>query len=278
VNYRHAYHAGNVCDVVKHATLALILLHLQKKDKGFTVLDTHAGCGQYDLTDPCALKTGEAESGVQKIWAGSAAATPELAPYLQVLRGLNPDGALRHYPGSPALARHMMRPQDTLIACELHPDDASLLRRHFHGDKQTQVHHRDGYGAPKAFLPALKERSLILIDPPFEQPDEFNALAQAAAAIHATLPQAIVALWYPIKERPTIWRFHEALIAAGLPKLLAAEFIFHPETRHDRLNGSGFVIVNPPWMIEAQLAALFPTLHALLETEEQGSVVRMLGA
>ena len=277
MNYRHIYHAGNICDVVKHATLALLITHLRSKETGFTILDTHAGCGSYDLDDPRAQQTGEADTGVRKVWASAAAATPELAPYLDVLRAINPDEVLRTYPGSPVLARRMMRPQDSLIACELHPEDAHILRRQFRGDAQAQVHHRDGYGAPKAFLPALKKRGLILIDPPFEQPDEFDALTHAAEAIHAALPQAVVALWYPVKERPTIWRFHEALLAAGLPKLLVAEFIFHPETRSDRLNGSGFIIMNPPWKLEEQLSVLFPALHALLETEAQESAVKRLG-
>lgn len=278
MNYRHIYHAGNVCDVVKHAAYALLIERMKTKDAAFGVLDTHAGCGLYDLTDPRALQTGEAGPGIHKLWSSKALEEPLLHPYLSILRDLNPDGVMRFYPGSPLLARRSMRAQDRLIACELHPEDAQELRRHMRREEGIQLHQRDGYEGIKAFLPLAEKRGLVLIDPPFETPDEIDNLIKAAQLAHARMTGAVIAIWYPIKERPAIWRFHEALTGVGLPKMLKAEFLYRPEVRADRLNGSGLVIVNTPWTFEEELKALFATLHAALETETRESVVDWLKA
>ena len=280
MNYRHIYHAGNICDVVKHSVLALLVSYLKEKDKGFAVLDTHAGCGSYDLRDPLALKTGEAESGIQKLWRAYNAA-PEvpdvLSPYLSVLKELNPSsGQLGIYPGSPLLCAKLLRQQDRLMACELHPEDAQSLRRAMKHETNVSIHHRDGYEAIKALTPFQEKRGLILIDPPFEQPEEFQNLCAALRQIKSTFPQAMIALWYPIKERPLIWKFHEDILSIGYDKCLVAEFIYQPEVRHDRLNGSGFVFVNPPWVLENQINSLYPLLHKALETPAQETVVRPL--
>jgi 23S rRNA (adenine2030-N6)-methyltransferase len=278
MNYRHIYHAGHICDVVKHAALALIVRYLQTKERGFAVLDTHAGCGLYDLTDPCALKTGEANEGVQKLWVvrEKAKENKTLTPYLDVLHALNTGDTLRFYPGSPVLTRRLLRPQDRLIACELHPDDVRPLRRTFFEDAQVNIHHRDGYEALRALTPFPEKRGLILIDPPFETPDEIEKVLAAARHIKARFPKIVLALWYPIKERPAIWAFHEGLRAIGFDNVLVAEFIYRPEVRHDRLNGTGLVIINPPFRLEAQLQELFPALHEILETENRESVIRKL--
>lgn len=281
MNYRHIYHAGHICDVVKHSVLALILSYMKEKDKAFAVLDTHAGCGLYDLNDPEALKTGEAQDGVMRLWqayhdVAEQDLPPTLAPYLGLLRHLNPDGTLRLYPGSPLLTLELLRPQDRLIACELHPEDSRTLHRNLRGYTQAQLHNRDGYAALKAFLPFPEKRGLVLIDPPFETPDEFKQLAKAMKGIQTRFPQAVVAVWYPVKDRPTIWSFHEELLALSLDKLMVAEFIYRPEVRHDRLNGSGFVFINPPWVLEEQLHTLFPILHEHLETEAKENHIHAL--
>ncbi|MGE3624630.1 MAG: 23S rRNA (adenine(2030)-N(6))-methyltransferase RlmJ, partial [Bdellovibrionales bacterium] len=249
MNYRHVFHAGNICDVVKHAVLSLALGYLRNKDKGFFVLDTHSGTGLYDLADERARKTGEAAQGILKLLASPRLAG--LADYYRVLDELNPAGTgnLRFYPGSPAIARHLMRPQDRLVACELHEEDAAALRRYFRHDKQAQMHHRDGYEALNAFLPPPEKRGLALIDPPFEDPQEFARLAQALVGAHGRWPQGIYMAWYPVKERPAVWRFHEALGTSGIPGKLCAEFVYREEIRHDRLIGCGLFIVNAPWKL-----------------------------
>src|SRR4051794_20523847 len=177
MNYRHGYHAGNFADVVKHATMALILGYLKSKDKPFCVLDTHAGGGRYDLLAEAAGKTGEWRNGIGRLW-GKPGLPVELGPYLAAIRRLNRAGAgsLRWYPGSPRVVRILMRPGDRLIATELHPVEAQALQREFAGDGQVLVKRMDGYQGLKAFLPPSERRGLVLVDPPFEATDEFERL------------------------------------------------------------------------------------------------------
>jgi 23S rRNA (adenine2030-N6)-methyltransferase len=275
MNYRHIFHAGNRCDVVKHAVLTLILGHLLTKDKGFVIIDTHAGSGLYDLADTRALKTNEAAQGIGFLL--DALPLPALVDYYKVLRKVNPlwDGAhaegMRTYPGSPLVAFHLLREQDRVAACELHPEEAEALRIHSPANKRLQIHTRDGYEALSALLPPPEKRGLVLIDPPYEH----HVVAHLTQA-WKRWPTGIYAVWYPIKERPAIWRFHEALTTSGIGKILAAEFIYEEETRADRLNGSGLIIVNPPWKFDAQLSALFPELHRAMKTSYHGVTVKHL--
>jgi 23S rRNA (adenine2030-N6)-methyltransferase len=170
----------------------------------------------------------------------------------------------------------LLRSQDRLIACELHEEDAGVLRRTMRNVKNAAVHFRDGYGAIRAFVPPAEKRGLVLIDPPYEQPDEFTRLVDVVKEAHQRWPQGIIMMWYPVKERPNLWRFHEALTHAGIPKQLMAEFIYQDELRADRLNGSGLILINPPWRFDDRLRALFPILHDRLQTDYRGSVVTWL--
>ncbi len=280
MNYRHIFHAGNICDVVKHAVLTLVLRHLRVKDKGFAVLDTHAGIGLYDLADPRALKTGEADAGINRLLA--SAPLPALKDYYTILRKLNPlwNGIgtenFRTYPGSPLIGFHLLRDQDRLMACELHPEDFEALRVLSPHDKRMQIHHRDGFEAMGAFLPPPEKRGLVLIDPPYEEPDEFDRLVKRVQAAHKVWPTGIYMLWYPIKNRPAIWQFHEALAATGIGKILCAEFIYEQEGRADKLVGSGLILINPPWKLDEELTALFPALHNAMHTNYAGSIVKWL--
>lgn len=281
MNYRHIYHAGNICDVAKHAAFTLLIERLRAKDSAFAILDTHAGCGHYDLQDERALKTNEAAEGVHKLWSYSADhdVPNEIRVYLDMLRAVNAGGsALRYYPGSPLIARKLMRPQDRLIACELHEEDYGSLARLFHGDRQAQIHHRDGYASLKAFLPFSEKRGLILIDPPFEVTDEIDRLIAAMRLIQERMPQVMVAVWYPIKERPAIWHFHDALVGAALPKVMASAFIFKNEIRSDRLNGSGLVTINTPWKLDESMTALFAFLRQAMAVDEGEGIVKPLTA
>jgi 23S rRNA (adenine2030-N6)-methyltransferase len=274
MNYRHIYHAGCVCDVVKHSVLTLLLQRLRAKDKAFSVMDTQAGLGLYPIEDERAAKTNEAAAGFLRLMAASPVAG--LEAYYDVLRALNPDGVGRHYPGSPYLTRQLLRPQDELIACELHPEDARELRHLFYNDPQVHVHERDAYEALAALFPPASGRGLAFIDPSYEERDEWARLTQALVAAHRRWPMGQFAVWYPIKERPALWRWHEDLIATGIPKILCAEFIYEPETRSDRLNGSGMILINPPWQFEETVNELFPALHKALATEYQGSIAKWL--
>jgi 23S rRNA (adenine2030-N6)-methyltransferase len=172
----------------------------------------------------------------------------------------------------------MLRQQDRLIACELHVEDFAQLKRQFRNDRHVQIHHRDGYEALGAFLPPEEKRGLVLIDPPYESIDEFSRLARAIIEAHKRWPQGIFMLWYPVKDRPALWQFHETLAASGIPKQLCAEFIYEEEVRTDRLNGCGFVFINPPWRLDEQLTHLFPALHQAMQTNHDGSIVKWLVA
>ncbi|MCC6471740.1 MAG: 23S rRNA (adenine(2030)-N(6))-methyltransferase RlmJ [Alphaproteobacteria bacterium] len=262
MNYRHLYHAGNFADVFKHAILALVIERLKAKDAPFAVIDTHAGAGLYDISGPEAQKTGEFARGYGQI--ASADLPAALAPYRAAVAQVNPEVALRFYPGSPLLALALMRPRDRLVACELHPDEARALKRALGRDKRAEVHERDGYAALKAFLPPKERRGLVLIDPPFEAPAERRRVVRALAQAHARWPTGIYALWYPIKADSEARLFHAELANTGIRRQLACEVRMQAGDEPARLNGCGLVIVNPPFQIEATLRQVLPALHAAL--------------
>lgn len=269
MNYRHAYHAGNHADVVKHVTLARLIALIARKDNPFVYLDSHAGVGLYDLRGDQASRTGEWQEGVGRLWRAVDAPAP-LNDYLGVLRAMNPDGELRHYPGSPELARVLSRAQDRLHLNEKHPEDGELLKDNMRGDRRVAVHRGEGWQVPRALLPTREKRALLLIDPPFEQPDDFERCVQALDEAHGRMRQAIVAIWYPIKDRRQLKRFYQRLEKSAAPKLLRAELYVHSPDDAGRLTGSGLVISNPLWGLEDELRELLPWLASLLGQSEGG--------
>lgn len=274
MNYRHGFHAGNFADVHKHVISTAIVDYLAQKPAPFCVLDTHAGRGSYDLNSPQALRTGEAALGINRLL--DATDTPPLTRrYLQLVRDFNPQAGraatLARYPGSPRLARRQLRAQDRLLACELHPDEAALLKAEFRGDRQVAVHMRDGWEALGALLPPKEKRALVLVDPPYEQQeDELKFAGEALAAAFRKFPGGIYALWYPIKEREVIERFHRQLRQGPFRNLLVAEICVRPDDNRLQLNGSGMAIINPPWQLDAQLATELPWLRRRLAQEGPG--------
>ncbi|HVI51992.1 MAG TPA: 23S rRNA (adenine(2030)-N(6))-methyltransferase RlmJ [Candidatus Sulfotelmatobacter sp.] len=260
MNYRHAYHAGNFADVVKHALLSLVLAHLKRKDTPFCVIDTHAGIGRYDLGSVEAGKTLEYQDGIGRLLAGGD--LPEmLGDYLSAVRAVNPSWPeLTAYPGSPRISRHMLRAQDRLAVVELHPEDARMLRREFRNDPQVGVHEQDAYLSLKALLPPKERRGLVLIDPPFEVKDEFRRIAKGLAEALRRWPTGIYGVWYPIKDREPVERFLGELAALGRPCFTAELFRLPPDDPA-RLSGTGMAVINPPWQLDETLAALLPVLH-----------------
>jgi 23S rRNA (adenine2030-N6)-methyltransferase len=268
MNYRHIYHAGNICDVVKHVTLLALLDALKRKPAPFMVLDTHAGCGLYDLHDEAVGKTGEAEAGVRAMLrAGGAGQTD----YLAALAALNPNfsvaepASLQCYPGSPSIILHALRTQDRYSGCELHPDDFALLRDNVQHRLTVlqflaQLHQRDGYEAMLAFVPPPEKRGLVLIDPPYEQPDEFDRLAKSLQAAVRRWPAGIYAVWYPIKDHHAIAQFQARMAASGIRKQLVLEFIYQKPTALG-LQGSGMLVINPPWQLAEMMAVAYKKLH-----------------
>jgi 23S rRNA (adenine2030-N6)-methyltransferase len=274
MNYRHIYHAGNFADVMKHATLCLIADHLKAKDKPFYALDTHAGIGRYDLRAEEAQKTGEYRAGIARL-LDEPKLPPELAGYVAAVAALNgtrklsPRG-LHWYPGSPRILRAALRPGDRLDVCELHPADAGMLAREFAGDRQVTVHRMDGYQALKAFLPPAERRGLVVVDPPFEERDEFAKLAAGLRQAHRRWATGTYALWYPIKARRPVDAFLDEIAASGIRKVAVAELLVHPGDDPERFNGCGLVLVNPPWRLVEQVQALLGFLAPRLGQDGTG--------
>lgn len=266
MNYRHVYHAGNFADVIKHAALARLVEHLKRKDKAFRVIDTHAGTGSYDLSSTEAQKTGEWRDGIGRLLDATLPTRVGdlLAPYLDAVRAESGGGPLRRYPGSPRIVRRLLRRQDRLSAVELHPQDAAALKTLFAGDVQTRVIELDGWLALGAHLPPKERRGLVLVDPPFEVEGEFERLVSGLRGAHRRWPGGTYALWYPVKDRAAVARFRAALRAAGIPKILDSELTVRPAGPAPRMDGSGLVVVNPPFTFEAEMRDLLPVLAKVL--------------
>lgn len=273
MNYRHIYHAGNFADVLKHAVLARLIIYMQGKDKAFRVLDTHAGIGLYDLSSEEAQKTGEWRDGIGRLLDGELPAdiAALLAPYLDAVKALNPDGGVRLYPGSPKLARALFRPQDRLSAMELHPDDYETLHRLFDGDFQSRITHLDGWLALGAHVPPKEKRGIILVDPPFEKEGEYERLAEGLARAYRRFAGGTYCLWYPLKKGAPIADFHKALKELKIPKMLCAELSVRSDRETTGLTGSGLIVVNPPYTLKAELEKLLPFLKERLRQDRFAS-------
>jgi 23S rRNA (adenine2030-N6)-methyltransferase len=269
MNYRHAFHAGNFADVHKHSVLARVLVHLRLKPAAFRVIDTHAGAGRYDLSSPEATRGGEWRDGIDRLWQAQlqGAVHPLLAPYLEAVAALNPDGKLRLYPGSPLIVQHLLRRQDRLIACEREAKAAASLAGALRGDRRAKALAIDGWTALGAYVPPKERRGLVLIDPPFEEADDFTRLSDALAAAHRKWPTGIYMLWHPIKERGAANALARRLRRLAIPSILRCELTLGPPQAAAGLVGSGLIVVNPPFTLERDLRALMPTLAEILSPE-----------
>tara|TARA_R110002124_G_scaffold8880_3_gene46367 strand:+ start:3930 stop:4769 length:840 start_codon:yes stop_codon:yes gene_type:complete len=264
MNYRHAYHAGNFADVMKHASLALVIDHLKQKDKPFFVLDTHAGTGRTDLSGIEAQKTGEYRDGIARLLTHQAP-HGALKPYLNALAALGCAGENpATYPGSPLIATHMARADDRLSFCELHPEDAATLAQEFRHDRQVKVHAIDGYGALKSMLPPKERRGVTLIDPPFEARDEFDRIARELPHALKRFAGGTYMIWYPVKDPSISGAFLDHLEQNGPPKTLRAELFIRGSEDPTTMSGCGLVIVNPPWQLDRTLFDLFNWLAGTL--------------
>lgn len=273
MNYRHAYHAGNFAEVVKHAALARVVAHLREKPAAFRILDTHAGAGLTDLAGPEATRTGEWREGIGRLRAATLDGRVQalLVPYLDAIAACNPDARLTAYPGSPLLVRAWLRSQDRLLACELEPAAASALGRRMRGDARVNVVTIDGWTALSAYLPPKERRGAVLIDPPFEQPGEFARLATGLAVAHRKWATGTYLAWYPIKDRREVDAFCRKIVGTGIPKVLRAELTIGPARTAARLAGTGLIVINPPWTLEADLAVLLPALAGVLGQQRPGT-------
>jgi len=265
MNYRHAYHAGNFADVLKHVVLHALVESLQAKPSAFCYIDTHAGRGHYPLDGTEARKTGEHLDGISRLHPAEKMPALLKRWHAGILAGEGNERGLAVYPGSPLQVARLLRPQDSAQLCELHETEAAALRQLFRANPQVHVHQRDGYEALKALLPPKEKRGLVLIDPPYEaQDDEYRLIEQALKNALQRWPGGIYAVWYPIKLRRQVQPFLRKLQHSGAKRVLRAELLVHPDDSPLRLNGSGMVIVNAPWNLDDVLREPLRVLADLL--------------
>ncbi|QFI54018.1 23S rRNA (adenine(2030)-N(6))-methyltransferase RlmJ [Aeromonas simiae] len=265
LSYRHAFHAGNHADVLKHAVQALILESLKKKEKPFIVLDTHAGGGLYDLRGEWAQKKAEFADGIGRLW-DEQARWSSIDPYLAIVRAMNDDGTLTYYPGSPELSRRLTRAQDKVVLMELHNNEVESLRGNMQGDERVTVHHRDGFEGLVALLPPTPRRGLVLVDPPYELKEDYFRVVETLKKAQKRWATGIYTIWYPIlgREADRSRDMLSAIAKAGLGDVLVAELEVAGQTPDWGMNGSGMVIVSPPWLLDKQIEAFLKPLCAKL--------------
>lgn len=273
MNYRHRFHAGNFADVTKHALLVALVRALQRKEKGFLYLDTHAGAGRYDLAaaaqgDTLARKP-EWPEGIGRLWT-TAGLGAELAEYVDVVRRFDREsggdgGPPRYYPGSPWIVQALARPQDRLAVCELHPEEFAQLAEGLRRAPRVSVHPMDGYTAVRAMLPPAERRALVLIDPPFEEQAEFARITEAVRSGLERLPAGVFAIWYPLTVRARVDAFLDALAGLALPPTLVLELAVAGDDSPLKMRGCGLVVINPPWQFDATARPMLRELAAYLQ-------------
>jgi 23S rRNA (adenine2030-N6)-methyltransferase len=273
MNYRHAYHAGNFADVLKHVVLMMLVEHLKKKAAPFFYLDTHAGRGVYDLSDAQAQRSGEYKSGIGRVLDVPASKLPaEVAAYVQLVRESAGKGhsAITAYPGSPVIVARMRRPTDRLVLMETQAKEAAALEATLRGQRLVSVLESDGYAALKAHLPPRENRGLVLIDPPYESDLEFDRVLSGLEVGHERWPTGTFCVWYPLTDRAGPLRFHRDLERSGIRKVLDVRLNVLPADAQVGMAGAGMVIINPPWLLDERLQELLPQLHKLLSPEGLG--------
>ena len=268
--YRHLFHAGGFTDVFKHALLAQLVVALKGKVKPFLYLDTHAGIGRYDLRHPWAQKNREYQDGIARIWM-RADAPPALAPYLEAVRAENPDGRLRRYPGSPLIARGLIRVHDRMALTELNQADCAALAEAFSGDRQVQVRLMDGYEALKAFLPPRERRGIVFVDSSFDRAREFDRLRHGFADAHRRFATGIHALWYPLMEPPAMQAFERSIVATRIRRILQLELSVRNASGDGHLRGCGMLVANAPFGFEATARSILQWLWPALSQNGEGS-------
>jgi 23S rRNA (adenine2030-N6)-methyltransferase len=262
MNYQHAFHAGNFADVHKHVVLTRVLEQLRAKPGAFRVIDTHAGAARYDLAGPEAKRSPEWRDGIQRLrdTPQQAEAKALLEPYLNIVAGFNSGNDFRFYPGSPLIAKALLRPNDRLIACEVEPHAARSLKKALHGDHRAKVLAIDGWMALNANVPPKERRGLVLTDPAFEEADDFSRLSEGLAAAYRKWPTGIYLLWYPIKDRGASDALARRLRRLSVPKMMRCEITLGPARADAGLLGSGLIVVNPPYKLDRELEILLPAL------------------
>ncbi len=276
LSYRHAFHAGNHADVLKHAVLSILFQQLKQKEKPFCYLDTHSGGGCYDLRDEWAQKKSEFVDGIARLW-DEQEQWPELNAYFDCIKAVNTDNELHFYPGSPEIARAMLREQDRMILMELHNSEIEVLRQHMTRDARTAIHHRDGFEGLVGVTPPTPRRGLVLIDPPYELKEDYFQVVKTVEKTIKRWSVGIIAIWYPIlgRDADRSVGMLKALEKTGLP-FITAELCVQEQSATWGMHGSGMAIINPPWQFDEKIAELLPRLtQRLAQNEHASSAVKL---
>jgi 23S rRNA (adenine2030-N6)-methyltransferase len=264
LSYRHGFHAGNAADVLKHAVFTFVLRYMQQKDGGLLVLDTHAGAGTYSLSSAQAQKTGEYHAGIERLLAAPGETPALFADYLGLIRAEPEYAGLRRYPGSPALAAAMLRPQDRLVLCELHPTDHPVLSGWARGRKGVTVQREDGFGVLKTLMPPRERRALALIDPAYEVKTDYETVVAAVTDAWKRFRGGVFALWYPVVERARVEAMEAAFRNGPVRKIFRVEFATAPDTAARGMTASGLIVVNPPYTLPDACETALPWIAAVL--------------
>lgn len=272
LSYRHAFHAGNHADVLKHAVQSLILAALSVKDKGFSYIDTHSGAGGYALDHEWTQKKSEYLGGIGRLWQ-ERKKWPQLAGYFAAIEAMNTENELDYYPGSPKIAEYFKRPQDNLTLMELHHNEVELLRQNMGQQQRGQgaaIHHRNGFEGLNALLPPTPKRGLVLIDPPYELKEDYHTVANTLAKAYQRWPIGIYAIWYPLlaKNVDRSGALKNALANCGFDSVLCAELSVCQQADDFGMYGSGMIVLNPPWKLDEQLGELLPRLADTLAQDK----------
>lgn len=256
LSYRHAFHAGNFADLIKHIVLVEVLQYLTRKDKPFDYIDTHAGAGVYDLESGLSQKLGEYKDGIAKLdrehW-------PELEQYFKAIDAVNPKGGQRYYPGSPVIAQQLLRPQDRAWLHELHSTDSEALSQHVKG-RNVRVFEAEGYQGLLALVPPASRRALVLIDPSYEIKTEYQTVVETVIKAHSKFATGIYAIWYPVVERSRIERMEKKLLSSGIKRIDRYELAASPDSHEHGMTASGMIVINPPWGLRDTMEKLLPRL------------------
>ncbi|MGL5336838.1 MAG: 23S rRNA (adenine(2030)-N(6))-methyltransferase RlmJ [Enterovibrio sp.] len=275
LSYRHSFHAGNHADVLKHVVLTLILDALKQKEAPFVYYDTHSGAGRYDLQGAHAAKTGEFKEGIELIWQRDDVPAA-LKNYVNIIKGLNPNGVLRFYPGSPLIARSLLREQDKASLSELHPTDFALLLQEMRGDRQVKVFQEDGYARLKASLPPAARRGVVLIDPPYELKTEYHDVVNGIAQSVKRFATGVYAIWYPVVYRRNVDVITKGLTELGIRKILQLELGVRPDSDEFGMSASGLIVINPPWQLQETMQNVLPWLQKVLAPQTGHHEVRWI--
>ena len=272
LSYRHSYHAGNHADVLKHIVLTLCINALKEKEKPFLYLDTHSGAGRYLLKSEHSEKTGEYLSGINLLWQQPN--IPELLnTYLSVIKRYNPFSELKYYPGSPLIAKQLLRQQDKLNLTELHPTDYPLLRQEFSKDKRAKVLCEDGFAQLKSKLPHQFRRGIILIDPSYEIKDDYQIIPKALFEAYKRFATGVYLIWYPVVSRTQTQKMIDSIIKLGIRRISQFELAIKPDNNQKGMTASGMLVINPPWKLHAQMQTILPWLKNTLDVEKTGSFI-----